>query len=139
MNHYLLGLSLVCLNILMSACQPQAINAVAQQQHQVCKSLIDGFLNIHQLGNYELDSIQPNLELNAQSRRYIFRTSSDNQIRINMPKQQNIEFICQQKQARNFELQLWDKQKNEAKSILSLQLPPQKLVDNLKAYSMNNQ
>ena len=126
------------LGLFVAACQPQTLNQVTQQQHHICKSLIEGFLKIQNLGNYQFEEEIPNLHHTAQSRNYKFKTSPDNQMRLNMPKQQNLEFECIQNQAQHFEVKLLDKHHNQAKTILSLQLPLPKSIKTLTAYALQH-
>lgn len=123
--------------LFLAACQPQNINQIAQQQHQVCKSLIEGFLKIQNLGSYQFDSVTPHLDQTVQNRNYTFRTSPDHQMRLNMPQQQNLEFECVQNQAQLFELKLLDKNNKQSNAILILQLPTEKAMRAMTAYALN--
>ncbi|MFW1859414.1 hypothetical protein [Acinetobacter defluvii] len=124
---------------LLSACQPQTINQTAQQQHFICKSLIEGFLKTQHLGEYQLDHLQPTLQHTAASRAYTYRVSSDVNMRINIPKQQNLNFECQQKSAQHFNVQLIDQQQSIVQNVLSLNLPSQKTIDTLTAFALKTQ
>lgn len=123
----------------LAACQPQPSNSLAQKQHFICKSLIEGFLKTQNLGQYELQQIQPTLQETAAQRLYTYHMSSDNSMRVNIPRQQNLNFKCDQSSAQHFELKLLNHQKNEIQALLSLNVPPQKTIDTLTAYALKTQ
>lgn len=125
--------------LLLSACQPQATNQIAQQQHFICKSLIEGFLKTQRLGEYQLDHLQPTLQHAAPIRAYTYRVSSDIKMRLNMPTQQNLNFECQQDAAQHFEVRLVNQAENSKQNLLSLDLPPQKTIDTLTAFALKTQ
>lgn len=125
--------------LLLSACQPQATNQIAQQQHFICKSLIEGFLKTQRLGEYQLDHLQPTLQHAAPIRAYTYRVSSDITMRLNMPTQQNLNFECQQDAAQHFEVRLVNQAENSKQNLLSLDLPPQKTIDTLTAFALKTQ
>lgn len=125
--------------LLLSACQPQATNQIAQQQHFICKSLIEGFLKTQRLGEYQLDHLQPSLQHTAPIRAYTYRVSSDITMRLNMPTQQNLNFECQQDAAQHFEVRLVNQAQNSKQNLLSLDLPPQKTIDTLTAFALKTQ
>ncbi|MDQ9021164.1 hypothetical protein RFI02_08610 [Acinetobacter sichuanensis] len=125
--------------LLLSACQPQATNQIAQQQHFICKSLIEGFLKTQRLGEYQLDHLQPTLQHTAPIRAYTYRVSSDITMRLNMPTQQNLSFECQQDSAQHFEVRLVNQAQNSKQNLLSLDLPPQKTIDTLTAFALKTQ
>ena len=125
--------------LLLSACQPQTTNQIAQQQHFICKSLIEGFLKTQRLGEYQLDHLQPTLQHTAPIRAYTYRVSSDINMRLNMPTQQNLNFECQQDAAQHFEVRLVNKAENSKQNLLSLDLPPQKTIDTLTAFALKTQ
>ena len=123
----------------LSACQPQQVNQAAQQQHFICKSLIEGFLKAQHLGEYQLDHLQPTLHQTASVRTYSYRASRDTTMKINIPTQQNLQFECQQNSAQHFEVQLVNSQQNSKQTLLSLDLPPQKTIDTLTAFVLKTQ
>lgn len=125
--------------LLLSACHPQATNQIAQQQHFICKSLIEGFLKTQRLGEYQLDHLQPSLQHTAPIRAYTYRVSSDITMRLNMPTQQNLNFECQQDAAQHFEVRLVNQAQNSKQNLLSLDLPPQKTIDTLTAFALKTQ
>ena len=125
--------------LLLSACQPQATNQIAQQQHFICKSLIEGFLKTQRLGEYQLDHLQPSLQHTAPIRAYTYRVSSDITMRLNMPTQQNLNFECQQDAAQHFEVHLVNQAENSKQNLLSLDLPSQKTIDTLTAFALKTQ
>ncbi|RZG83242.1 hypothetical protein EXE10_11105 [Acinetobacter sp. WCHAc060033] len=132
-------ITLIGTALILSACQPQQVNQAAQQQHFICKSLIEGFLKTQRLGEYQLDHLQPNLHHTAANRAYSYRVSSDVNMRINMPIQQNLDFECQQNSAQHFEIKLLNKAQGNSQSLLSLDLPPQKTIDTLTAFALKTQ
>ena len=132
-------LSLTLAVIGLTACQPRTVNQVAQQQHFICKSLIEGFLKTQQLGGYELQHLQPSLHQAATIRHYSYRAGRDHNIKINIPLQQNLEFDCQQNSAQHFEVQLLNTMQNTQQPILSLNLPPKQTIAELTAFSVKVQ
>lgn len=124
----------VCILLALSACQPQQVNQAAQQQHFICKSLIEGFLKTQNLGEYQLNHLQPTLHQTATIREYTYRASADHAMKINMPTQQNLKFECQQNSAQHFEIKLINLPSDGQATLLSLNLPPQKTIDNLTAF-----
>ena len=132
-------ITLIGTALILSACQPQQVNQAAQQQHFICKSLIEGFLKTQRLGEYQLDHLQPTLHHTVAKRAYSYRVSSDVNMRINMPIQQNLDFECQQNSAQHFEIKLLNKAQGNSQSLLSLDLPPQKTIDTLTAFALKTQ
>ena len=98
--------AILSISFLLMACQPQASNALAQKQHFVCKSLIEGFLKTQQLGQYQLQHMQPTLHQTSAQRLYQYHVSSDHEMRTLMPQQQDLNFQCSQSSAQHFELKL---------------------------------
>lgn len=131
--------ALFSIAFLLTACQPQANNHVAQQQHFVCKSLIEGFLKMQRLGEYQLDHLQPSLQHTATTRAYTYRVSSDVTMRFNMPTQQNLQFECEQDAAQHFNVRLVNQAHGTKQNLLSLDLPQQKTIDNLTAFALKTQ
>ena len=121
------------------ACQPQANNALAQKQNFICKSLIEGFLKTQQLGQYQLQHLQPTLHETSAQRLYQYHISADHEMRIHMPQQQNLNFQCSQTSAQHFELKLLNHKQQEIQTLLSLDLLPQKTMDNLTAFALKTQ
>lgn len=132
-------IALVSLALALSACQPQQVNQAAQQQHFVCKSLIEGFLKTQRLGNYQLDHLQPTLHQAVTVRHYHYRASGDQTVKINLPVQKNLEFKCQQTSAEHFEIHLITPQQPNTAPLLSLDLPPQKTIETLTAFALKTQ
>lgn len=132
-------IALISIAFALTACQPQYINQAAQQQHFVCKSLIEGFLKTQRLGNYQLDHLVPTLHQTATVRDYLYRTSDDQTVKINMPVQNNLEFKCQQTSAQHFEIHLVTPQQENTKVLLSLDIPPKKMLDTLTAFKVEKQ
>ncbi|OTG66915.1 hypothetical protein B9T25_09050 [Acinetobacter sp. ANC 4470] len=137
----IIKLSIVILSIsfLLMACQPQARNTLAQKQNFVCKSLIEGFLKTQLLGQYQLLHIQPTLHQTSAQRLYKYQISSDQQMRINMPQQQDLNFQCNQTSAQHFELKLLNHEQQEIQSLLTLDLLPQQTIDDLTAFALKTE
>ena len=129
------------------ACQPQQVNQAAQQQHFVCKSLIEGFLKAQHFGEYQLEHLQPTLQKTAAIRQYTYHVSNDEKMKINMPAQKNLNFQCQQTSAQHFEIHLINSQqisqdenpRLKQQPLLSLELPPHKASDTLTTFVLKNQ
>lgn len=132
-------IAIVSIAFTLVACQPQQVNSAAQKQHFICKSLIDGFLKTQRLGNYQLDHLEPTLHQTATVRNYLYRASSDQTVKINIPVQNNLEFKCKQTSAQHFEIELVTPQQTNSPTLLSLDLPPQKTIDTLTAFALKTQ
>lgn len=131
--------AILSIGFLLMACQPQPSNALAQKQHFICKSLIEGFLKTQQLGQYQLQHIQPTLHQTSAQRLYQYHVSSDHEMRTLMPQQQDLKFQCSQSSAQHFELKLLNHEQREIQTLLSLDLLPQKTMDNLTAFVLKTQ
>ena len=126
-------------SFLLMACQPEPRNSLAQQQHFICKSLIEGFLKTQQLGQYQLQQMQPSLQQSVVQRHYQYRISSDQKMRINMPQQHDLNFQCNQTSAQHFELQLLDHNQQYLQNLLRLDLPQQRTINRLTAFTLKTQ
>ena len=131
--------AILSISFLLMACQPQASNALAQKQHFVCKSLIEGFLKTQQLGQYQLQHMQPTLHQTSAQRLYQYHVSSDHERRTLMTQQQDLNFQCSQSSAQHFELKLLNHKQQEIQTLLSLELLPQKTMDKLTAFVLKTQ
>ena len=131
--------AILSISFLLMACQPQASNALAQKQHFVCKSLIEGFLKTQQLGQYQLQHMQPTLHQTSAQRLYQYHVSSDHEMRTLMPQQQDLNFQCSQSSAQHFELKLLNHKQQEIQTLLSLELLPQKTKGKLTAFVLKTQ
>ena len=131
--------AILSISFLLMACQPQASNALAQKQHFICKSLIEGFLKTQQLGQYQLQHLQPTLHQTSAQRLYQYHVSSDHEMRTLMPQQQDLNFQCSQSSAQHFELKLLNHKQQEIQTLLSLELLPQKTMDKLTAFVLKTQ
>lgn len=131
--------AILSISFLLMACQPQASNALAQKQNFICKSLIEGFLKTQQLGQYQLQHLQPTLHETSAQRLYQYHISADHEMRIHLPQQQNLNFQCSQTSAQHFELKLLNHEQQEIQTLLSLDLLPQKTMDNLTAFALKIQ
>ena len=129
------------------ACQPQQVNQATQQQHFVCKSLIEGFLKAQHLGEYQLEHLQPTLHRASAIRQYSYHVSNDEKMKINTPVQKNLNFQCQQTSAQHFEIHLINSQqisqdenpRLKQQPLLSLELPPHKASDTLTTSVLKTQ
>ena len=133
------SIAILSISFLLMACQPQANNALAQKQNFICKSLIEGFLKTQQLGQYQLQHLQPTLHETSAQRLYQYHISADHEMRIHLPQQQNLNFQCSQTSAQHFELKLLNHEQQEIQTLLSLDLLPQKTMDNLTAFALKTQ
>ena len=133
----ILQLSLIALATLMVGCETQQTNVLAQQQNYICKSLIDGFLKTQQLGQYQLSEVSPSLDQVSPQRHYIYNISSDQNFRLNMPKQNELKFICNQPTEQRFSVELFDPSQQRLSALMSIDLPPKQQMDSLTAYVLN--
>ena len=133
----ILQLSLIALATLMVGCEMQQPNVLAQQQNYICKSLIDGFLKTQQLGQYQLSEVSPSLDQVSPQRHYIYNISSDQNFRLNMPKQNELKFICNQPTEQRFSVELFDLYKQHLPPWLSITLPPMYNMDQLPSLDLN--
>ena len=133
----ILQLSLIALATLMVGCKMQQPNVLAQQQNYICKSLIDGFLKTQQLGQYQLSEVSPSLDQVSPQRHYIYNISSDQNFRLNMPKQNELKFICNQPTEQRFSVELFDPSQQRLSALMSIDLPPKQQMDSLTAYVLN--
>lgn len=124
---------------LLSACDIQQTNQQAQQQHFVCKSLIDGFLKAGNLGHYTLQKIQPTLNDKATERAYVYAVADDYLMKLNVPRQQKLKFNCQHDGAQRYTVQLLNVDKQTQQNLISLNLPPQQTIQTLTAFVLKNQ
>ena len=126
------------LSVFLMACQPPQINQAAQQQHFVCKSLIEGFLKTQQLGQYQLRSIRPTLVETTDQRHYVYNTTSDNNALLNTPIQPRLHFNCEQ-QDNHFVLNLLDGYQQEPVQVMRLDLPSEQMIKQLTAFQLKTQ
>lgn len=126
------------LSFFLMACQPVKINQAAQQQHFVCKSLIEGFLKTQQLAQYQLRSIRPTLVETSDQRRYVYNTASDNNALLRTPVQPRLHFNCEQ-QDNHFVLNLLDGYNNEQIQVMRLDLPSEPIIKQLTAFQLKIQ
>lgn len=73
----------------LSACHP-TINDKTQEQNFICKSLIKGYLQAQQLGQYEFH--QKTNEYGTEQ--YIYRQPTVSGMVLGIPKAQQIKFEC---------------------------------------------
>jgi len=68
-------ISLFCL-LSLSACQPPHVSQQVQQQHFICKALIEGFLKTQNLTDYQFLSLVPNLTETSTQRTYQYQLNN---------------------------------------------------------------
>ena len=85
------ALSLFSCAIALSSCQPQG-KTVAQQQHFICKALIEGFLKTQNLTDYQFLSLAPSLTETSTQRTYQYRLNNEREMQMNLPHQKNLQF-----------------------------------------------
>lgn len=124
---------------LLSACDVQQTNQQAQQQHFVCKSLIDGFLKAGNLGHYTLQKIQPTLNDTATERAYVYAVADDYLMKLNVPRQQKLKFNCQYEGTQRYTVQLFNPEHQRSENLISLDLPTQNTIQTLTAFALKNQ
>ncbi len=124
---------------LLSACDVQQQNQQVQQQHFVCKSLIDGFLKAENLGHYTLQKIQPTLHETATDREYVYAVADDYLMKLNVPRQQKLKFNCQHEGTQRYTVQLFNPEHQRSQNLISLDLPTQKTIQTLTAFALKNQ
>lgn len=124
---------------LLSACDVQQTNQQAQQQHFVCKSLIDGFLKAGNLGHYTLQKIQPILNDTATERAYVYAVADDYLMKLNVPRQQKLKFNCQYEGTQRYTVQLFNPEHQRSENLISLDLPTQNTIQTLTAFALKNQ
>lgn len=121
----------------MFGCESYEPNQVAQQQHFICKSLIDGFLKTQNLGQYQLKQIQPTLAHSSAQRDYVYTNSSDHQIKLNMPQRHDLKFQCNQLSAQRFNVGLLDPNRGTLSPLMRIDLPPKEDINKFTAYVIN--
>ena len=119
----------------LSACDAKPKNALAQQQHFICKSLIDGFLKAQHLGQYELQNVHPIIQDAVSERQYIYRVSSDYQIRLT-PQQKKLHFQCQHQDPQHYRVQFIHTDSQIVQPLIQLELPPKPIMRQLTAFSL---
>lgn len=117
-------------------CAQDSTSVSMQKQHFICKSLIEGFLKINQLGNYVLYTIEPRLLEDSTDRLYRYRVQGDQNIRLNMPSQRDLKFQCLETNHQTYQVKLLDQRNREIQDLLSLQVPPQQVIKKLTAYQL---
>lgn len=133
-KNMILQFSVIALTTLMVGCETQRPHVLAQQQNFICKSLIDGFLKTQHLGQYELSEVSPSLDQVSPQRHYIYNISSDQSFRLNMPKQNELKFICNQPSEQRFNVELFDPSQQRLSALMSIDLPPKQQMNALTAY-----
>ncbi|AOA59798.1 hypothetical protein [Acinetobacter larvae] len=127
---------IMMMSLWLSACQQPESNHQSQQQHFICKSLIEGYLKSQALQNYQFYSMQPTLQFSSATRHYHYQSSMAHQsVLVQQPRRKNIDFICQQQQQRFTLSLLPNEHATTAKQVtpiqlLQLDLPMQDSQDN---------
>lgn len=125
-------ISLFCV-LNLSACQPQKVSQQVQQQHFICKALIEGFLKTQNLNDYQFLSLQPSLTETATQRTYEYRLNDERQMQINLPNKKHLEFQCDQSSAKHFKISLAG-EGHVMLSLMHLDLPQASTLQQLTAY-----
>lgn len=133
------GIFGVIVMLFASGCAPQPKNQLAQQQHYICKSLIEGFLKAGSLGQYELQHFQPVLNEVVAQRYYTYRVKDDYQMKMNIPQQNKLNFQCHYNGNQRYTVQLFNPEHQSLQNLISLDLPPQKTIQKLTAFALQNQ
>lgn len=125
-------ISLFCL-LSLSACQPPHVSQQVQQQHFICKALIEGFLKTQNLTDYQFLSLAPSLTETSTQRTYQFRLNNEREMQMNLPHQKNLQFQCDQSSAENFKISLAG-EGDAMLSLIQLDLPKASTLELLSAY-----
>lgn len=134
----LCSLSLITFLFILQGCETKQLNLAAQEQHFICKSLIDGYLKSQSLGQYQFDQVHPTLEHSSPQRDYTYKVTSDSQIKFNYPRQNNLQFLCNQTSAQKFQVELRNLTQHTQYQVISLELPPNNEIQQLTAYALNH-
>lgn len=124
---------------LLSACNIEPQNQQAQQQHFICKSLIEGFLKAENLGHYEIHKFQPTLHRPTIEREYFYTVAVDHRIKLNIPRQNKLRFNCQHNGNQRYTVQMYNPELRSLQNLISLDLPPQKTIQKLTTFALHNQ
>ena len=125
-------ISLFCL-LSLSACQPPRVSQQVQQQHFICKALIEGFLKTQNLTDYQFLSLAPSLTETSTQRTYQYRLNNEREMQMNLPHQKNLQFQCDQSSAENFKISLAG-EGDAMLSLIQLDLPKASTLELLNAY-----
>ncbi|NEU35008.1 hypothetical protein GN156_30585, partial [bacterium LRH843] len=82
-----------------SACQPPHVSQHVQLQHFIFKPLIEGFLKMQNLTDYQFLSLAPSLTETSTQRTYQYRLNNEREMQMNLPRQKNLQFQCDQSSA----------------------------------------
>lgn len=132
------GIFGVMVMLFAAGCAPQPKNQLAQQQHYICKSLIEGFLKAGSLGQYELQHFQPALNNVVTQRYYTYRVKGDYQMKLNIPKQNKLNFQCQHDQAQHYVVQILSPDSSNIQQIIQFKLPSKQVMHQLTAFRLNH-
>lgn len=113
--------------LLLSACQPVQ-QSRQQQQNLVCKSLIEGYLKVQRLTQFELQTTQFQ-KMNASTQiNYVYRQPTGGSIMQGLPRLTEIRFQCQLVGTAHYRLQ-WLDSNSAAMTLLSMYLPPNRFIN----------
>lgn len=130
-----LGFTLITISSI-SACTPNTTDPLVLQQDYICKSLIQGFLKTQQLSHYDLSNTTPDLRQISEQRIYRYKTTSDTNMRLNMPSQAHLIFRCDT-QSNQYAIHLIRDQQQI--HVMSLSVPSAQDVRQWTAYRLKNQ
>ncbi len=121
-------LILLILGIGMSACQPKQLSAIEQQKF-VCRTLIDGFLKTQSMNHYRLGQIEPIDSSSSNDLLYTYKAQQHGQLHIR-PRQATLQFDCQKRSARTFQIKLHQSENsvNDSALLLRIELPEKQLT-----------
>ena len=108
-------ISLLGLVLLFTGCVPTEQNIEEQQRNYICKSLINGFLQAQQLGQYEFH----NKKIESNKEYYTYQQPTVSGMVLGIPKNLEIRFECLEKSLKNYELKILDDYSN-SKTILRI-------------------
>ncbi|SPL70760.1 hypothetical protein [Acinetobacter stercoris] len=96
----------IILAFALLACHNKPENKLAQQQHQICKSLIQSYLKANHLGDYYLYRLQPTLLTQSNQREYTYKNASDAAAKLNNISPKKFTFECHQTAQQQYVLSL---------------------------------
>lgn len=96
----------IILAFALLACHNKPENKQVQQQHQICKSLIQSYLKANHLGDYYLYRLQPTLLTQSNQREYTYKKASDTAAKLNNISPKRFTFECQKTAQQQYVLSL---------------------------------
>ncbi len=122
--------SLAGVMLILTGCDTETVTSAQQQQHFICKSLIQGFLRIQTLGHYQLDK-DDKIAAELTQLNYIVQPEHR---QYGLPQQQRLRFSCLQ-QHNLVQVRLIDPSHAQAQLVLSLAIPSSAHMKRLTAYT----